>query len=485
MDREKIVIFGVGNKYKYEKEKHKLLFEKLNVVGYLDNNSLLWGTKIDEIPVISPMKVHNLKYDKIVLMAEYVDDMRRQLKKIGILPEHIFLWDQIVCEDKHGIFIEYKQKKFVFRNKKKILLLSVKLNYNGGTIAILNAAIILERLGYSVTVSATGGELKLIQEMQKNNIDVIVAPAINYPEKEELDWIRQFDIIIVNVFQMIRCACLISHIKPVLWWIHENNNKYDRIYSLVRDNQAEFDNLEVMKKIRIVAVSLRAKNNFNEYYTSRIREVLPFGILDTYAEKKRKRNNKCIFAIIGGVYPTKAQLIFLDAIDRLEEDEKEKSEFWIIGECGEHPYADEVRKKVGEMGAVKLLGELSREEMRKKYEEIDVVVCASLEETMSLAITEGMMYEKICVTTDETGIADYIDDGINGFICKAGSAESLFQKMKWILKNTDKCINIAKQARKTYEEYFTLDKLGERLETLLLDTEKQYRVQFLDNRMEL
>lgn len=99
----------------------------------------------------------------------------------------------------------------------------------------------------------------------------------------------------------------------------------------------------------------------------------------------------------------------------------------------------------------------------KESRVIDVVVCAS-EETLSLTIVEGMMNSKICITTDNTGIAEYIEDGVNGFICKAGNADSLAEKMKYIIDHFNELDEVRKNARKTYEKFFTLDILGENLE---------------------
>ena len=469
MINEKIVFFGTGGKLKYEKEKHPEIFDHLNIVAYLDNNSALHKKVLGGIPILPPEEICRLEYDKIILMADYVKDMWHQLMALGVSTDKILLWSQFLCEGRHGIFVEYGSQ-FFHDDRKKVLMISTDLNYNGGTIAVLHAAKALMQRGYSVTVSAPGAEPKLIEEMRRQKIYLVIAPAIHFPQEEEIEWIRHFDVVLVNVFQMLRCACIVSRVRPVLWWLHESSAGYTRAYPLTKDNHWEYDNTDAMKYLHIMAVSGKAKENFNYYYPSRVREILPYGIPDTYMRDRKKEHKKHIFAVIGEVYRLKAQMIFLEAVSMLTEKERDHVEFWLIGKCGNDPYASEVKQKARGISEIKMLGELTREQMRAAYENIDIVVCPSLEETMSLTITEGMMLGKICITTDGTGIADYMIDKVNGLVCKAGSADELYLKMKWILEHTKRWVQIRKQARKTYETYFTMEKFGLRLQKAIEDT---------------
>lgn len=140
--------------------------------------------------------------------------------------------------------------------------------------------------------------------------------------------------------------------------------------------------------------------------------------------------------------------------------------WWIHepSDCEMYSFCKEVDKYIDQSENIEYLGILNRTQLRQEFRVIDVVVCASYEETLSLTIVEGMMNSKICITTDNTGIAEYIEDGVNGFICKAGNADSLAEKMKYIIDHFNELDEVRKNARKTYEKFFTLDILGENLE---------------------
>ena len=170
----------------------------------------------------------------------------------------------------------------------------------------------------------------------------------------------------------------------------------------------------------------------------------------------------------------KAQDVFLQAAQKLMKSYPGQADFWLIGSCSNSPYAKDIQQSVKDFPVAKVLGEMPRKELGKLYRNIDVVVCASLEETMSMTIIEGMMHGKVCITTNATGIADYIKDGENGFVCEAGDAEALCAKMAYILSHKEQCRKLGENARKTYEKFFSMRDFGKRLEQTLLETAQAY-----------
>lgn len=119
--------------------------------------------------------------------------------------------------------------------------------------------------------------------------------------------------------------------------------------------------------------------------------------------------------------------------------------------------AKQIMCEVDDAGlALEFKGRLSHDVTIGMLAKSDVVICASREETMSAVIIEGMMLGKICITTDNTGIADYIVDGINGFIYNASDAQSLANKMMYIMENYNDLSSIKSNARETYEKYFSM-----------------------------
>ena len=250
------MIFGVGNYYQKRKEK---ITSTIEIVAFLDNNILLHGKIIDGIQVLHPCMIQQVSYDKIVLMSVNRIEMQEQLIKLGVSEDNIWSWEQLNSEMWHGTFLLHVGNIRFLNKKKKILIITTNLNYNGGTLAAVYAVYALQNRGFNVVLAAQDGNPKFIDEMTNNGINIVICPGFPCLKKEEIFFIEQFDIVVVNVFQMISCASEISKIRPTMWWIHEPSEMYKNI--IVQFHQ--YMNEDKLKRINIYAVSSIAQRNFN------------------------------------------------------------------------------------------------------------------------------------------------------------------------------------------------------------------------------
>ncbi len=460
----RIVIFGIGRFYQERKGK---IPSDAEIVAFLDNNKKMQGKSIDNRPIVSPSKVKTLFYDKVILMSASEEAMKSQLLELGVEKEDIWYWEMFVSEVNRGLLRLYCGNSQIGEYKKKVLIISTDIEYNGGTIAAAYAARALQDRGEIVVLAAPDGNKTLIKEITDGGINVVLCPALPYVEKEELLWIQQFDVVMVNVFQMALCACRISKIKPVLWWIHEPGDLYEKALKRFQEH-IEKGRLE---KINVRAVSGVAQMNFNSHFSNTIEYTMPYGVPDENKEKNLKeKTDTLVFAIIGTVCTRKAQDIFVKAIEVLDIEDKKNVEFWIIGSIGTDEYSNEIKEIVSKDDAIKMIGPLTRSEIYEAYGRIDVVVCPSLEDPLPIVATEGMMYKKACIVSDKTGTVTYIRDGENGFICKAGDPSDLAEKMRTIIQNRNRLPEIGREARKVYDTYFSMESFGERLDTALQET---------------
>ncbi|MGD9855316.1 MAG: glycosyltransferase family 4 protein [Planctomycetaceae bacterium] len=76
-----------------------------------------------------------------------------------------------------------------------------------------------------------------------------------------------------------------------------------------------------------------------------------------------------------------------------------------------------------------LLGPVPRQEMRRQYEWADVCLLPSVSDTFGLVILEAMSLGVPVITTPNTGGADVIADGENGFIVPVMSPEDIAAKL--------------------------------------------------------
>lgn len=458
----KLLVFGVG---KYLKNRRETFSNDDEIIGYIDNNAKSICFFEDKI-VLLPKEAIDIEYDYVLIMALDKFNMRDQLLMIGYEKKRIMFYEeyQAICRGNHKFEVVCHGDE---DGKKNIVIVTDILRYNGGALAAINSAKALRKRDYAVTLVTSYVDEKIVKELSTEGISIAVGKMIPYITEEDFYFFSKFDIAIVNVFIMIQVACELSRFMPVLWWIHENSDRYNDYYKNTRIRFWKYDDADRFKKIRIAAVSQIAKRNFEEVYMREVDTVFPVGIVDESLEQYQE-DDEIIFSIIGMIFRPKAQDVFIDAFNEVMAKCKRKISARIIGEVRDEHFYKCIIEKLGDNSKITFTGELNRKFITEQFKAVDVVVCASQEETLSLAIVEGMMHSKVVITTDGTGVADYIEDGVNGFVCKAGSSAALAEKMAYVIDNYEKFNKLRNSARKTYEEYFTLDALGERLEKEIL-----------------
>ena len=112
---------------------------------------------------------------------------------------------------------------------------------------------------------------------------------------------------------------------------------------------------------------------------------------------------------------------------------------------------------------IRFLGELDRRTIHDVYNRIDVLVCPSLEETLSIVSSEAMMHNKPCIVSSGVGIADFIKDKQNGLFFETGNIDDLDKTMEWAVLNREVLSDMGHQARYLYERLFSIEAFSSKL----------------------
>lgn len=455
-----VVIFGLGVYYNLRKNNIK---QNAKIVAFIDNNSDLWGKTNEGVVIFSPSTIAQLQYDKIILMSRKSNEMKNQLLNLGVSQDKIIYYEEFLAEIKRGKLEIFYSNNISCSNKKKILIIFPLLGFHGVSMISIYTAKELQKQGYLVAFAVSDKDEKALKEVVKMGIQVIVYGGLYYIKSYELFWIKEFDFVIVNSYELINVAVKVNKVKPCIWWLHDPLFAYQGMYE-------RYDNIknEDLKRLNIFAVSNIAQECFKIYYPDTEINLLKYGIEDKNEMLSPMVNRrKMIFAIIGYVCEIKAQDIFVRAVNRLSKEEKEDVEFWIIGNIGSNAFQQQILTASKLDSSIKILGELDRNEMEKVYSEIGVIVNSSREDACPTVVVEGMMYGKVCITSDKTGIASFIENGENGFVCKAEDVEDLCEKIRFVLSHKSQIEDIGKRARETYEMNFSMEKFGQRLKTII------------------
>ena len=160
--------------------------------------------------------------------------------------------------------------------------------------------------------------------------------------------------------------------------------------------------------------------------------------------------------------------ILLDAVEELGTEISDKIEFLIIGENVDNEYGKWIEKRVENIKNIHRINKSTRIEMLRYYQTIDVLIIPSREETMSIVATESMMFGKVCIISDTSGMANYVENYSNGLIFSSGNSKELSERILWCVNNSKMLKKIGKAARKVYKENFSMDVFGQNLEKIIM-----------------
>lgn len=451
----KIVIFGVGSFYTTRKS----LFD--GVVAYIDN-SVAEGCekKLDGHTIYNPNCILKLKFDYVVLACMDADAMRSQMIDYGVTLSKILFFEDYL----NIVFGKNVVNTISLRTnttKKCLLCMTPHFDNGGAAAAIINAMKLLSN-DYQVDVICSMTNSETTAQLTTWGIKTIEMPAIytaGYYDIPELD---KYEFVICNTVFLLPVYREIHKTKKSFLWLHDPYICVKHVFDRIKIMKLDINGLE-----NIYAVSNLAKDIFCKVASKDINVgILPYCISDHRCV--HEKTGKIVFALVGMVYSLKGQDIYIRAISSLSQDIMSQCEFWIVGRYAqESKYYKELTNMAKKYSNIIFLGELTKKDMDNLYSKIDVVVSASRSDMLPTVIAEGMMNQLVVVTSDATGMADYIEDGYNGFVFQSENVRMLTEKMEYIVQNFSQLDHVKENARKTYEKFFTNSQFKKNLEDIM------------------
>ena len=390
--------------------------------------------------------------------------MKKQLIEMKVPSDRIYYWGQYKAQ--YTIDRIKFDSVITYNDKAKVLVLSNGLIYDGGSLVVVYACYMLKQKGYEVVLAAPYIDARFEEELLFNKIKYAIMPALPYVTQVELNWICQFDIVLINTFLMLKSVISIAPILPVIWWLHDPSSVYEE---QINECGQQLNN-DLLSKIKIYAVSNIARLNFFKHYPNAEISLLELGIPDNKCIKIESNQDIITFILIGSICELKAQDVIINAIEKLPSDLKKCIKLLLVGNQENTKYSNKILEKIKLVNEIQFLGLKNRAELQQIFSVVDVVVCTSHEETLSMAIVEGMLNGKICITSDKTGISQYIHSEVDGYIFQDGNVDELACIIADIFKNREDLSLMKQNARKLYEQIFSMEKLGLNFDRVIQET---------------
>ena len=114
--KDKVLVFGTGSLAVRNLNilKKMNIYDEVEILGFLDNNSAKWGSKIDKYNIYSVNELQNIEYDYICIWSSYKSEIRKQLietlniEKNKIKEIFIEYLESVITKYKYTIDIEIK-----------------------------------------------------------------------------------------------------------------------------------------------------------------------------------------------------------------------------------------------------------------------------------------------------------------------------------------------------------------------------------------
>lgn len=439
----KVVLFGAG---KRTESIIKRLRNDIVPILIIDNDHKKCGNEICGIRVGTPKEIIGLNYDYVVIVPYDYYQIQKQLIELGISNKAIINCThyEAVCEEE--IINIYKCKAYKKgHNGKNILAFSHSLSSTGAQNVLITSLRQFLKLGYTVTlVSTEDGELR--NELVDLGIDVYIVHDL-YTHRGLIDeLVRNSFLVLINTLWLyyIINDFELNHVK-IVWWIHESVN-IEYI-----DSNVFF--VCVNKHIEVYAVSEVVKMAIEEVASDIAIQVdiLRFGI--PYYVINSNPHKKVNVVVLAAMAYIKGQDIFIEAVKKIRSDIREKADFYLIG-GGKR--SDEIVSAANANG-IHIWNAVPHNNISDVYEMVDIIVCPSRKEAMSVTVVEAMMHEKMTIVSDATGISHYIEHEKNGMIFESENVNQLYNLLERAISDDEERKKIGKNGRDVYDAYFSLN----------------------------
>lgn len=168
--------------------------------------------------------------------------------------------------------------------------------------------------------------------------------------------------------------------------------------------------------------------------------------------QKAKPDQSQILLNVGRLVPQKNQQLAIKAFSRIE---NEISKGWVFEIFGEGEEEDNLRKKAEELKVkerILLRGKVK--EIEKYYLKSGIFILSSLYEGTPNALLEAMAFGVPPIVSDACpGALEFIRHGENGLIFSSGNEIDLSEKMKILMEDPEKRVEIGKNARETVNQF--------------------------------
>ena len=465
---KKLILFGAGV---YAK-KYLSLLEYLDIPFdyFTDNNTSIYGNKLFGKEIIPPEKLCTLECN-VIISCTHTEPIKKQLGEMGILHKLIDIKDiyQNYIEKmgiKKGVNDSISSCKKHKSSKMNILVdMYEGIGWGGTEIWAAEIARGLSYKGYHVILGGSELQVPLGKEYEKYVERFTSENTI----KKMCDTIENnLPCVIINNFAgcMFLAASVMKIKYPddikIVSVIHNDNTGLYDAHMMLRD---DIDS--------IICVSCKIRQRIIEKYNWNVNKIYfkeqPIAYDGQFTRQYWKNDTPIKIGYAGRMVKQQKRA---HLIPRIIEMLEEKHLDYLLEIAGEGECIDMIQKFIMEKkleDKVMVVGRIDKDKMPDFWKRQDVFINLSEYEGMSLAMLEAMSYGCVPVVTDVSGTQEFIEDGVNGYVCNVDHVEEIVKGIEKLTMSESNVENFSKRCEVEIKTRCNKDNYIDYVEKIICD----------------
>ena len=349
-----------------------------------------------------------------------------------------------------------------------LLFVSHDLSLSGAPMMLLRAALWCRDQGDFVVVMApTTGPLA--REFEAAGIPLIIDPLVEAEHESFNRFAREFHCVIANtIFSAPAVRALAREDVPVAFWLHEPTSVGEHYMRADEKLRAALSRADVL--IAPSAWTAAFYQPFNPQPVRRLRNAVPDVARKTSGGEHSNASARRIL-LLGSVEPRKGQDIFAQAIALLPREMQNAAQFQIAGRILDPEFAAKLQGTTQDLPNFSMTGARDHEQALALLAQADVIVSASRDEAMPTVTTlEAMCLGKAIIATSVGGAKEVMIDGENALLVRPQDPAELSAALQRVITDPALVRQLGAAARETYENNFTIDRLGREFREIIDQT---------------
>lgn len=255
------------------------------------------------------------------------------------------------------------------------------------------------------------------------------------------------DFVVVQILKAMDCK-IVAHYHNKGVTVYQNKWIYNFLYR------------RFFRRLKVILLAETLYKDVARYVERKRVFICPNGIPISHRDEQWEKSNNEVthLLFLSNLLVSKGVFILLDALQILTEKGYTFICRLVGGETAEinaELFAKEVKKR-GLDKYVTYMGRKVGTEKELVFRQTDIFVFPTYNECFPLVVLEAMAHKLPVVTTNEGGILDIVEDGINGLICEKQNAKSLAYCIARLLDDEDLRTSMGEAGFKKFEQQYTL-----------------------------